>query len=81
MSLEVLKTAEIIIDRCSHMVSTYSLPPAFRKNPIMGTGVKRSIFGGGGFMPVSFKKDMFRCRKNLLYQIMPLCLHKRIIVQ
>jgi len=46
--------AEPEIDRCPHMTEVYGLPKNFFVSPLLGDGLTRNIFGGGGFLPVSF---------------------------
>ena len=41
-----------IIDFIPHIVDLYEIENNFIKNPLMGDNIKRSIFGGGGFLPV-----------------------------
>lgn len=47
-----MKLAATIIDKAPHLVDIYGLEERFIKNPLMGDNIKRSIFGGGGFLPV-----------------------------
>lgn len=44
--------ASPIIDFIPHIVDVYGVENNFIKNPLMGDNIKRSIFGGGGFLPV-----------------------------
>ena len=44
--------ASPIIDKIPNLVDIYGLDEKFKPNPLMGDNVKRSIFGGGGFLPV-----------------------------
>ena len=46
--------ASPIIDFVPHIVDEYNVDNSFIKNPLMGDNIKRSIFGGGGFLPVIF---------------------------
>lgn len=52
MASRLLKLASPIIDKVPHLIEIYNLEERFIKNPLMGDNIKRSIFGGGGFLPV-----------------------------
>ena len=52
------------MDKIPHMQEVYNYTSRFYGSPLMGNNVSRSIFGGGGFIPVRFNHgDTFR--KNL----------------
>lgn len=42
-----------MIDRAPHLIDLYGLEEKFMISPLIGDNVKRSIFGGAGFLPVS----------------------------
>ncbi|CDW89434.1 6-phosphofructokinase 3-like [Stylonychia lemnae] len=55
MTQQLLQLAAPIVDRCPHLVDLYGLAERFMVSPLIGDNLKRSIFGGGGFLP----KDAF----------------------
>ena len=63
MTQKLLQLAAPIVDKCPHLVDLYGLAERFMLSPLIGDNLKRSIFGGGGFLPVSsfFSKC---CRKT-----------------
>jgi hypothetical protein len=48
-----LKIASPVLDKAPHVVELYNLEDKLIKSPLLGDNIKRSIFGGGGFLPVS----------------------------
>ena len=66
--------ASPIIDKIPNLVDIYGLDEKFKTNPLMGDNVKRSIFGGGGFLPVRIINIIVNCfkRKRLSWKRMHL---------
>lgn len=51
MTQKLLKLAQPIIDTVPHLIDLYGLEDSLIRTPLMGETIKRSIFGGGGFLP------------------------------
>lgn len=58
MTQQLVQLAAPIVDRCPHLTELYGLAERFLESPLIGDNLKRSIFGGGGFLPKeSFMAD------------------------
>jgi hypothetical protein len=61
-----------VVDRCPHLIDLYGLEERFLISPLIGDNIKRTVFGGAGFLPVkiSFVKQYYRkihlCKMTLL---------------
>lgn len=53
MAQQLLQLALPVIDRAPHLIDLYGLEEKFMISPLIGDNLKRSIFGGAGFLPVS----------------------------
>ena len=54
MTQKLLQMAKPVVDRCPHMIDLYQLEDRFMISPLVGDNIKRTVFGGAGFLPVSF---------------------------
>ena len=52
LAQQILQLAQPIVDRCPHLIDLYGLEEKFMHSPLIGDNLKRSIFGGAGFLPV-----------------------------
>jgi hypothetical protein len=41
-----------VVDRCPHLIDLYGLEEKFMVSPLIGDNIKRTVFGGAGFLPV-----------------------------
>jgi hypothetical protein len=48
------------------LVDLYNLEEKFMVSPLIGDNLKRSIFGGAGFLPVSKNKRLYLCDYDYL---------------
>jgi hypothetical protein len=44
--------AQPVVDRCPHLIDLYGLEEKFLISPLVGENIKRTVFGGAGFLPV-----------------------------
>ena len=44
--------AQPVVDRCPHLIDVYQLEDRFMISPLVGDNIKRTVFGGAGFLPV-----------------------------
>ena len=70
MIKQLLQLAAPIVDRCPHLCDLYGLAERFMISPLVGENLKRSIFGGGGFLPVRNKDITLAYRKIHSCQMM-----------
>jgi 6-phosphofructokinase 1 len=42
-----------MIDRPTHLIDLYNLEHRLMQSPLLGDNIHRSIFGGGGYLPVN----------------------------
>jgi hypothetical protein len=48
----LLQLAQTVVDRCPHLIDLYGLEERFLISPLIGDNIKRTVFGGAGFLPV-----------------------------
>lgn len=53
MTQKLIQMAKPVVDRCPHMIDLYHLEDRFMISPLVGDNIKRTVFGGAGFLPVS----------------------------
>jgi hypothetical protein len=41
-----------VVDRCPDLIDLYGLEERFLISPLIGDNIKRTVFGGAGFLPV-----------------------------
>jgi hypothetical protein len=49
-----LHLSQPVVDRCPHLVDIYGLEEKFMVSPLIGDNIKRTVFGGAGFLPVRY---------------------------
>lgn len=64
---QLLQLALPIVDRCPHLVDLFDLEERFMVSPLIGENLKRSIFGGAGFLPVSIFYSLMNHSEGLLH--------------
>lgn len=52
MTQQLLQLAQPVVDRCPHLTDLYGLEERFLISPLIGDNIKRTVFGGAGFLPV-----------------------------
>ena len=50
MTQQLLQLAQPVVDRCPHLIDLYGLEERFLISPLIGDNIKRTVFGGAGFL-------------------------------